>query len=67
MTPAFPPFDEPLFWPFTLSCSACDTGDDVESEAEALKLGWTKIQPYEGGSTSFTGLCPDCRREEAKG
>lgn len=54
--------------PFTLVCSNCDAGMDIESEAEALAAGWTEIDyAPELPMANYVGLCPDCREGSSIG
>lgn len=54
--------------PFSLTCSECDAGMEVESHPEALALGWTDIE-YDPDlpMANFIGLCPECRALEEEG
>lgn len=54
--------------PFSLTCSECDAGMEVESYPEAVALGWTDID-YDPDYffANFIGLCPECTRLEEMG
>lgn len=47
--------------PFVLTCYGCDAGGEIESEVQAVLLGWSNIQ-YEplGLSWTYLGNCPEC-------
>lgn len=50
--------------PFVVSCVSCDTGDEVASIADALRLGWTDIRyDPDGCWWNFLGHCPDYDHE----
>ncbi len=51
--------------PFVLSCMVCDAGDGLATREAAVAVGWTEIcyEP-DHGSTSYLGLCPECRTRE---
>ncbi len=47
---------------FSLTCRECDAGEDVETEEQAIALGWTEIEPaFDLPQANYCGLCPDCR------
>lgn len=53
---------ETVTGPFVLSCVGCDAGDGIDSKKQALKAGWTGIQPDPGGlSWTWLGECPECK------
>jgi hypothetical protein len=48
--------------PFSLVCSECDAGTDIESHDQATAEGWTDIDyAPDLPMANFIGLCPDCR------
>lgn len=58
-TPGAPP--EPEI--FSLTCSECDDGDGITSEAEAIEQGWSQITPaLDLPMANFVGVCPCCRK-----
>jgi hypothetical protein len=48
--------------PFTLTCSECDAGMEIESHEHAVAEGWTDID-YRPDlpMANYVGLCPVCR------
>jgi hypothetical protein len=47
---------------FSLTCSECDYGDGITTEAEAIEEGWSDICPAPDlPMANFVGLCPCCR------
>lgn len=58
-TPGAPP--EPEI--FSLTCSDCDYGDGITTEAEAIEEGWSQITPAPDlPMANFVGVCPCCRK-----
>lgn len=50
--------------PFTLTCTECDAGMNIESEPQALAEGWTDIDyAPELPMANYSGLCPDCQEK----
>jgi hypothetical protein len=48
--------------PFSLVCSECDAGTNIESNDQAIAEGWTEIDyAPDLPMANFVGLCPDCR------
>lgn len=48
--------------PFSLVCSECDAGMNIESLEQATTEGWTEIDyAPDLPMANFIGLCPDCR------
>lgn len=57
-TPGVPP--EPEI--FSLTCSECDYGEGITTEAEAIEEGWSQITPAADlPMANFVGICPCCR------
>jgi hypothetical protein len=58
-----------LFSGFSLTCVRCDAGEDIDTEAQAVALGWINVMlddtlgPDEWFWT-HTGLCPDSQVED---
>lgn len=49
---------------FSLVCSECDAGMDIESNDQAMAEGWTGIDyAPDLPMANFVGLCPDCREK----
>lgn len=49
---------------FTLTCSDCDAGMNIESEEQALAEGWTGIDyAPELPMANYCGHCPDCQEK----
>ena len=47
--------------PFSLVCSECDAGMNIESNDEAIAEGWANIDyAPDLPMANFVGLCPDC-------
>ncbi len=48
--------------PFTLVCSECDAGMEIDSHEQAVAEGWTDID-YRPDlpMANYVGLCPTCR------
>jgi hypothetical protein len=58
-TPGAPP--EPEI--FSLTCTDCDDGQEINSEAEAIEEGWTSIRSQPDlVEANYLAICPDCRR-----
>ena len=50
--------------PFSLVCSECDAGMNIESYDQALAEGWAEIEfAPDLPMANFIGLCPDCAEE----
>jgi hypothetical protein len=50
--------------PFTLTCSDCDAGMNIDSEEQALAEGWTCINYARNlPMANYVGLCPDCQEK----
>ena len=48
---------------FSLTCSDCDYGDGITTEAEAIEEGWSQITPAPDlPMANFVGVCPCCRK-----
>ncbi len=48
--------------PFSLVCSECDAGTDIETHDQAVAEGWSDIDyAPDLPMANFVGLCPDCR------
>ncbi len=47
---------------FSLTCTECDAGMEIETEGQARREGWTKIKPaFDLPMANSCGLCPACR------
>jgi hypothetical protein len=56
------PRRHPADVPFSLVCSECDAGMNIESHDQAMAEGWTEIDyAPDLPMANFIGLCPDCR------
>lgn len=52
----------PIDVPFSLVCSECDAGMDIESIDHAVAEGWADIDyAPDLPMANYVGLCPDCR------
>jgi hypothetical protein len=50
--------------PFSLVCSECDAGMEIETYDQALAEGWTDIDyAPDLPMANFIGLCPNCREQ----
>lgn len=48
--------------PFSLTCTYCDAGSEITSEAEAVSLGWEEIRSVTNlMEANYLGICPDCQ------
>ena len=51
---------------FSLVCLHCDGGMEVDSQHEAIELGWTHLtHDPDGLGWTWVGLCPDCQNMDA--
>ena len=51
---------------FSLVCSECDAGSDIESLDHAAAEGWSEIDyAPDLPMANYVGLCPDCRERFA--
>lgn len=51
---------------FSLTCTYCDAGSEITSEAEAMNLGWEEVHFVTNlMEANHLGICPDCRHLEA--
>lgn len=52
-----------LRFPFSsIVCTSCDAGQNIESLEQAIKEGWTQIDPeVDLLNATHIGLCPECR------
>ena len=51
--------------PFIMMCACdcgCDAGMEIESARQAVAEGWTEIQPHDGHSWNYLGVCPECNQ-----
>ena len=56
---------------WALTCTDCDAGENILTEAEARAMGWKAIQPVAGGVqdmpwATHVGLCPVCQLRTAQ-
>jgi hypothetical protein len=50
--------------PFTLVCTECDAGMDIQSQEQALTEGWTCIDyAPDLPMANYSGLCPHCQEK----
>lgn len=50
---------------FSLCCTGCDAGGDIETPEQAIAQGWSDIdEDFDGRSWNYLGTCPDCRAED---
>lgn len=48
--------------PFSLVCSECDAGMNIDSHDQGAAEGWTDINyAPDLPMANYVGLCPDCR------
>ena len=52
--------------PFSLSCSNCDAGMDIETPEQAVLQGWYGIYEDDGMSWNYLGTCPQCLAQERR-
>jgi len=46
----------------TIACAHCDA-DSPRSLAEAVELGWSRLQSSDGIGEDYLGQCPDCAKK----
>jgi hypothetical protein len=50
--------------PFSLVCSECDAGTNIQSHDQAIAEGWADIDyAPDLPMANFIGVCPDCREQ----
>lgn len=48
--------------PFSLVCSECDAGCNIENQEQAVAEGWSNIDYAPSlPMANYIGLCPECR------
>ncbi len=58
------PSTSKLTVPFVLSCTECDLGDEINSQRQAKRAGWTDLTfDPDGLSWTWVGVCSGCRAD----